>query len=98
LDSGYAQAGLLSREIKGFGVPTSLSEAEGNIVGGAIREPSVDPARSKNQGMCGISGCENREVPWLPVPVDDAPSFMDRGVACRQGAGREGNAEAVSPR
>jgi len=98
LDSGYAQAGLLSREIKGFGVPTSLSEAEGNIVGGAIREPSVDPARSKNQGMCGISGCENREVPWLPVPVDDAPSWMVRGVACRQGAGREGNAEAVSPR
>jgi hypothetical protein len=24
LDSGYAQAGLLSRESKGFGVPTSL--------------------------------------------------------------------------
>lgn len=90
MDSGYAQAGLLSREIKVFGVPTSLSEAEGNIVGGAIREPSVDPARSKNLCMCGISGCENREVPWLPAPVDDAPSWMDRGVAYRQDRGSRG--------
>jgi hypothetical protein len=37
------------------GVPTSLTEAEGNIAGGAKREPSADPARSKNQGMHGIS-------------------------------------------
>jgi len=88
----------LSREIKVFGVPTSLTEAEGNTIDGVIRESSVDPARSKNLCMCGISGCENREVPWLPVPVDDAPSWMDRGVAYRQVAGREGNAEAVSPR
>jgi RNA-directed DNA polymerase len=29
--TGYVQAGLLSHEIKGCGVPTSLSEAEGNI-------------------------------------------------------------------
>ena len=84
------QAGLLSREIKGFGVPTPLSEAEGNIVGGVIRESSVDPARSKNLGMCGISGCENREVPWLPVPVVDALSWMVRGVAYRQGSGPRG--------
>ena len=57
------QAGLLSREIKGFGVPTPLTEAEGNIVGGAIREPSADPARSKNLCMHGISRRENREIP-----------------------------------
>ena len=60
---GYVQAGLLSREIKGFGVPTPLTEAEGNIVGGAIREPSADPARSKNLCMHGISRRENREIP-----------------------------------
>jgi len=53
----------LSREIKGFGVPTPLTEAEGNIVGGAIREPSADPARSKNLCMHGISRRENREIP-----------------------------------
>jgi hypothetical protein len=27
------------------------------------RKLPVDPARSENQGMCGISMCENREVP-----------------------------------
>jgi hypothetical protein len=41
---------------------------------------------------------ENREVPWPPVLVDDAPSWMVRGVADRRVAGREVNAEAVSPR
>lgn len=57
------RAGLvLSREIKGFGVPTSLTEAEGNIAGGATREPLADPARSKTQGMHGISAYENREI------------------------------------
>ncbi len=40
---------------QGSGVPTSLTEAEGNIAGGAKREPSADPARSKNLGMHGIS-------------------------------------------
>ena len=40
----------MSREIKGFGVPTSLSEAEGNIAGGVMRESLVVPARSKNPG------------------------------------------------
>jgi len=76
------QAGLLSREIKEFGVPTPLTRLEGNIVGGAMREPSADPARSKNQGMCGISMRENREIPRSPVRVDVR-------------AGRSGNAEAV---
>jgi hypothetical protein len=35
--------------------------------------------------MHGISVCENREVPWSPVPVDDAPPFTARGVAYRTG-------------
>ncbi len=49
------------------GVPTSLTEAEGNIAGGARREPLADPARSKNLGMHGISMRENREIPRSPV-------------------------------
>jgi RNA-directed DNA polymerase len=44
------------------GVPTSLTEAEGNIAGGAKREPSADPARSKNLGMHRNSKRENRVV------------------------------------
>ena len=59
------QAGLLSREIKEFGVPTLLTEAEGHIVDGVTREPWLGPARSKNLCMYGISMRENREVAWL---------------------------------
>ena len=33
------------------------------------REFPGGPARSENQGMCGTSACENREVPCLPVRV-----------------------------
>ena len=48
-------------------------------------ELPADPARSKNLCMLGISACENREIPRSPVPVDDAPPFMARGVAYRSG-------------
>jgi hypothetical protein len=46
------------------------------------RESSVDPARSRSLGAHGVSRRENREIPRLPV--------------LWSGAGREGNAEAVS--
>jgi hypothetical protein len=66
---GYVQAGLLSREIKEFGVPTRLTYVEGNIVGGGIRESPADPARSENQGMCGVFRRENREVRCSSTPL-----------------------------
>ena len=66
---GHVQAGLLSREIKEFGVPTRLTDVEGNIVGGVMRESPADPARSENQGMYGIFMRENREIPCSPVPL-----------------------------
>jgi len=50
-----------------IGVPTLSNGAEGNIAGGAMREPSVDPAWSKNLCMHGISMRENREIPHSPV-------------------------------
>ena len=61
------QAGLLSREINETGVPTPLNRSEGNIAGGAMREPSADPARSENLCMYGISMRENREIPRSPA-------------------------------
>ena len=61
------QARLLSREIKEFGVSTRLTDAEGNIAGGAMRESPGDPARSENHGMCGIFMRENREIPRSPA-------------------------------
>ena len=63
------QAGLLSREIRKVGVPTLLSNAEGNIAGGATRESSADPARSENLCMYGVSMRENREIPRSSVRV-----------------------------
>jgi hypothetical protein len=61
------QAGLVSREMGEFGVPTLLEQAEGNIGCDVIRESQSGPARSENLGMCGISMREIREVPWSPV-------------------------------
>lgn len=79
------QAGLLSREIREVGVPTLLSNAEGNIAGGAMRESPGDPARSENLCMYGVSMRENREIPRSPTRFDGR-------------VGRSGNAEAVSLR
>ena len=64
---GYVQAGLLSREINEFRVPTPLTWPEGNITGSAMRELSGDPARSENHCMHGNSMYENREIPCSPV-------------------------------
>ncbi len=40
--------------------------AEGNIAGGDMREPSADPARSKNPCIYGRSMRENRETSPTP--------------------------------
>ena len=47
----------------------AVAIAEGNIAAGAMREPSADPARSKNLRMYGISMHENREIPRSPAPL-----------------------------
>ena len=60
---GHAQAGLLSREIREFGVPTPLRRPEGNTAVSVTRELAGDPARSENLGMCGTFMRENREIP-----------------------------------
>jgi hypothetical protein len=76
------QAGLLSREISVFGVPTLSKQAEGNIVGGVMREPWADPARSEIQGMYGSLHAREPGEPMFARPVD-------------RWVGRSGNAEAV---
>ena len=64
--TGVRAGPVLSREIKEFRVPTPSQQAEGHIVGGAIREPSADPARSETRRMYGVSMGENREIPRPP--------------------------------
>ncbi len=56
-----------SREIKKSGVPTPLSEAEGNIMDGVIGKPYMNPARSETLSMRGNSLRRNREIPQVPV-------------------------------
>jgi RNA-directed DNA polymerase len=50
-----------------IGVPTLLTEAEGNILDGVIGKPSMDPARSETLCMRGNSLRRNREIPQAPV-------------------------------
>jgi RNA-directed DNA polymerase len=96
--TGVRAGSVLSRVIKGSGVPTSLSEAEGKIVGRVIASGRRTP-RGRRPGACTqVSRRENREIRCSPVAVVDAPSWMDRGVACRRVTGCGGKAEAVRPR
>jgi RNA-directed DNA polymerase len=53
----------LSCEIRSSGVPTLLSEAEGNTDNSVIGQLSSDPAQSKTLSMRGNSLHGNREVP-----------------------------------
>ena len=47
---GVVRAGLLSREITLFGVPTLSYQAEGHVADGVSASRSGDPARSGNPG------------------------------------------------
>jgi len=58
---------VLSCEIRLFGVPTLLSEAEGHTDGDANRKSSSGPAQSETLCMRGNSMRENREIPRMPV-------------------------------
>jgi RNA-directed DNA polymerase len=88
--TGVRAGSVLSRVIKGSGVLTSLSGTEGNTVGRVIASGRRTP-RGRRPGACTqVSRRENREIPCLPVPAVDAPSWMVRGVACRRGAGPRG--------
>jgi hypothetical protein len=88
--AGVRAGSVLSRVIKGSGVPTSLSETEDNTVGRVIASDRRTP-RGRRPGACTqVSRRENREIPCSPVPAVDAPSWMVRGVAWRRGNGSRG--------
>src|ERR1700757_1113576 len=77
--TGVRAGSVLSRVIKGSGVPTSLSEAEGKIVGRVIASGRRTP-RGRRPGACTeVSRRENREIRCSPVPAVDTPSWMARG-------------------
>ena len=71
-DAGEALTGAhvgqpSSCEIRSSGVPTRLSDAEGNTEGGVIGEPSSDPAQSETLCMRGNSSPGKREIPQAPT-------------------------------
>lgn len=68
---------------QGSGVPTRLTDAEGNTDGSVRRELPADPARSKNLRMRGISMRENREVPRSPAVVIKRRAAQGRREAAR---------------
>ena len=72
--------------------------AEGNIAGGVIASRRRAPRGRRTRACVRSLHAENREISRSPALVDDAPSWMVRGVADRLAAGREGNAKAVLPR
>ena len=73
-----AHAGQVSScEISLSGVPTPLSEAEGNTEQGVMASLARDPAQSKTLSMRGNSLHGNREIPrharrrWCGGPVGE---------------------------
>jgi RNA-directed DNA polymerase len=65
--TGACTGAVLSRENRLSRAPTSLSEAEGNMVPARYRERTDGPARSKTRHTCGTSARENQEIPMPPA-------------------------------
>ena len=91
------RAGLLSREMQRDQGADAVQMAEGSTAGGVFASRWWALRGRRSQARTTSSMRENREIPWSPVGVDDAPSGMVRGVGDQRLAGREGNAEAVIP-
>jgi len=71
----------LSCEIRLSGVPTLLSEAEGNTKGGVTGKPSLDPAQSETLRTRGYSLHGKREIPRASAPdggVDRSGKVIDQ--------------------
>jgi len=64
---GHVQAGLLSREIKTFGVPTLSKRWKATLPVALYASHWGAPRGHGNQGMYGTSMRENRESPRPPA-------------------------------
>ena len=65
-----------SCEIRFSGVPTRLSDAEGNIADGVTGEPPSNPAQSETLCTRGNSPHGKREIPW--APADDTAGRLEK--------------------
>jgi hypothetical protein len=76
----------------------AVIDVEGSIAGGVFASRQRAPRSLRTCAWVRSPHAENREISCSPMPVDDASSWMVRGVADRRVAGRAGNAKAVRPR
>jgi hypothetical protein len=75
----------------------AVVKVEGNTGSGVIAGRCRAPRGRRSQARTTSSIRENGEVPWLSVPVVDAPPFVVRGVACRSGRGPQGERRGGDP-
>ena len=96
--AGVRAGSVLSREIKGSGVPTSLIVAEGNIVGRVIASGRRTP-RGRRPGACTESpGARTGRSRGRPCRSSMPRPGWFAGWHVGVVAGRGGNAQAVRPR
>lgn len=77
-----AHAGQVSSCEISSGTPPPLSEAEGNIAGGAIGKPSTGPAQSQTLSTHGNFLHGNREIPRVSADEDGAADRSEKAT-CR---------------
>ena|ERR1035438_9263134 len=91
--TGGVRAGLLSREMPiHFRVPTLCKRRKARLLAALYASRWWTLRGRRSQARTTSSMHENREISWSPAGVDDAPSWMVRGVADQRRSGREGNA------
>jgi hypothetical protein len=96
--AGVRAGSVLSREIRGFGVSTRLSDAEGNTVGRVIASVRRTP-RGRRPGACTESpGARTGRPDVCPCPLMMSRPGWFAGWQIGVVAGREENAQAVRPR
>src|SRR5262245_30927361 len=81
-----------SCEIRQSGVPTLLSEAEGNTGIGVTGEPVADPAQSETLCMRGNSSRGNREIPSPPA-ADGATGRPEKASSRTSGMHGDGKSD-----
>jgi hypothetical protein len=78
---GGTQAGLWSLEMGVIRGADAVIDAEGDVAGGVFASRQRAPRGLRTRACVRSPHAENREISCSPVPVDDAPSGMVRGVA-----------------
>jgi len=76
-----------------FGMPTLLSEAEGNTVHGVNRKSCPDPARSETLCMSGSLSYGSSEI----SSVSSANGLDNQEAHAHDAGGHSGNANATAP-